>query len=108
MNKTLPRDEAEARDLAIAHSHIFSITHQQERYIWNAAKEFYQPKWNRIEDGLPEEDGYYLAQIDPEYSSVPFAVEHFFAETNRFHNTHILAWMPLPAPYQPQQLEESL
>lgn len=42
--KTNEQKEIDAREAAIAHAQIFSTCRQMMKCVWDAAKEFYQPK----------------------------------------------------------------
>ncbi len=57
-----------------------------------------EPKWIPVSERLPEEDGLYLVYAEEQ----PFVCRF---EDNGFFIDDVLAWMPLPKPYKPQERE---
>jgi hypothetical protein len=58
-----------------------------------------EPKWIPVSEGLPEDDGLYLVYTEEQPFVCPFEDGEFFID-------EVLAWMPLPSPYQPQERSE--
>lgn len=55
--------------------------------------------WIPVGERLPEEDGLYLVYTEEQ----PFVCSF---EDNGFFIDDVLAWMPLPKPYEPQERSE--
>ena len=74
--------------------------------IVNQLAEEYNNGWISVEDRLPEESGEYLTYV--EYDEDEFIAideidcDGIAKEWNCTPNYHVLAWQPLPAPYQPK------
>ena len=61
-----------------------------------------QPKtghWIPVSERLPEDDGLYLVYTEEQPFVCSFKYRTFFID-------EVLAWMPLPKPYKPQESEE--
>ena len=58
-------------------------------------------KWILVSERLPEDNGYYLT------TTMYHEVYCDYWEEDRFNRTEaVIAWMPLPTPYEPQESEE--
>lgn len=74
-----------------------------------------QEPWISVSERLPEEDGQYLITV--KYKHVNDSYEDVYAEHGEWYDgrwdmfcfghcgevEEIIAWMPLPAPYEPQE-----
>ena len=72
------------------------------------------PKWIPVSEELPNKEGYYLCSVRYMYPPYNFfepekvkymddvTIQKFDGE----FNIEVKAWMPLPAPYDPQEKEE--
>lgn len=66
-------------------------------------------KWIPVTDGYPTEDGWYLVTINADYTGNLIVTEADFSKmTNCFYSADeeysklsVLAWMPYPEPYNP-------
>lgn len=69
--------------------------------------------WIPVEDGLPEETGYYLVQLSREMPNEDYSdkvVVLYDGEEKEFmcYAKFIIAWRPLPEPYKPKKdIEDS-
>lgn len=78
--------------------------------IVKQAAEEYNNGWIPVSERLPEKDGFYLATLDGEI----VGEEKHFSGLAEFENGKwiddeedyqcVLAWKPLPAPYQPNRV----
>lgn len=73
-----------------------------QQTIDNAIKALEQePRWIPVSERLPEENGYYLT------TTMYHEVYCDCWEEERFNRTEaVIAWMPLPKPYEPQESED--
>lgn len=58
-----------------------------------------EPRWIPVSERLPKDDGLYLVYTEEQPFVCPFEDGEFFID-------EVLAWMPLPPPYQPQEWSE--
>ena len=57
-----------------------------------------EPKWIPVNE-MPKEDGLYLVYTEEQPFVCPF-------EDGKFFIDEVIAWMPVPKPYEPQESEE--
>ena len=55
-----------------------------------------EPRWIPVSERLPKDDGLYLVYTEEQPFVCPFEDGEFFID-------EVLAWMPLPKPYEPQE-----
>lgn len=102
--------ETDVRDAALKSAYEFyGSSAGAYGFIWNAAKEFYQPKWVRIDgpEDLPKEKGKYLWQKrfekpHPGYEELVYVAFDPTDEFDSWNYEKYVAWIKLE-PYQPQE-----
>ena len=84
-----------------------SVLANVERIVCEAPSVEAEPKWISVEDGLPEENGYYLCWVDTSSVGKRKEYEHrklyweenlWLSSAKSFKVEHPLYWMPLPEP----------
>lgn len=103
--------QAQSGDLISRQAAIEAIYDNKDRLnIAQAIRELpsvnpQEPKWIPVSERLPEESGEYLITIkDRTYRGISW----FYSSDKKwsYRNAEIIAWMPLPKPYEPQESEE--
>lgn len=63
--------------------------------------------WIPVSERLPEEEGLYLVSVKNDHDRRYSKTCWFHGKSNNwFARQDVLAWMPLPKPYEPQESEE--
>ena len=72
-----------------------------------------RPMWIPVSERLPEKNGSYLIQVDSSDGTATITfmmVDHYNENGTWLHCDNkirkVIAWMPLPTPYEPQESEE--
>ena len=90
----------------------FDITiHCESEEEYNKVLEILNRRWIPVSERPPEEDGEYFVTVLDSYSGRPFVdSSHYFTgnvNNNGFYKAYeVIAWMPLPEPYKPQENED--
>ena len=70
-----------------------------------------EPKWIPVSERLPEEEGKSVLVYAPEYNNIYCAYLEsdtwfIFGSYGTYAVANVIAWMPLPEPYEPQESED--
>ena len=85
--KNVPADVMEAHNIAI-----------------DAIKN--KPKWIPVSERQPKEIKAYIATLDYEEYGLAVGQRYYHGEQIGWDDKHVIAWMPMPKPYEPQESEE--
>ena len=64
-----------------------------------------EPKWIPVSERLPEKEGLYFVSVKNDHQR-RYSKTCYFSRKNWFVRQDIIAWMPLPKPYEPHESEE--
>ena len=75
-----------------------------------------QQVWIPVSERMPEKEGFYLVSIEvmenpPQITTFTgisqyIAHDEFLGEVNNFNRENVIAWMPLPTPYNAERSSE--
>lgn len=92
--------------------------HRWSKVIRDTVEEMKQePRWIPVSEKLPDTDDEVLCwyeyyhwseeEILPEYGIGQYIVNGWYGEVGVGKNVRVIAWMPLPKPYEPQETEDT-
>ena len=65
-----------------------------------------EPQWIPVREMLPEEIGTYMTTVDYELHGIAVEQRYYHGKGLGWDDECVIAWMPLPTPYDPQEGEE--
>lgn len=95
----MTREEAKAILKGFMENPLYSDIPKVCRAFDMAIKALEQTTWIPVSERLPERDGWYLISLgDKTYGGADIDM---YCKGWVKYGTHVLAWMPLPEPYEP-------